>query len=181
MLRVGALRVCYDKMDIKAMETVFVTPFGKGHTPRSVFLETQKAIMVQYMQGCAWRPERDMKGWCLGGQPHLPAENHDGEPNLDNEDYLSHQSNFVCFFVTAIDDDENVSLLLCMSTAPWSSSCACDTRRHVSPQLRFSVAEVRGEVLTSAPGTGDRRTSAYSFSNQYSGMGRKDDFFDEKT
>ena len=33
-----------------------------------------------------------------------------------------------------------MSLLLEMSFAPWSSSFACDTRRHESPQLRVLVA-----------------------------------------
>ena len=41
-------------------------PFGKGHTLRSVFLETQRAIMVKYMQRWAWRPDRDMK-WVISG------------------------------------------------------------------------------------------------------------------
>ena len=121
-----------------------------------------------------------MKGWSPDDQSHLLVENQDGESNLDNEGFLNHQSNFVCFFVIVVDDDEHVSLLLCVSSAPWSSSCAYDTRWYVSPQLRFSGAEGGEDVLTSAPGTGDLRTSGWSSSNQCSGMGRKDDVSDEK-
>ena len=39
------------------------------------FLQAQKAMMVQYMQG--GRHE----GWYLGGQPDVLAENEDGDPN----------------------------------------------------------------------------------------------------
>ena len=85
------------------METVSTTPFGVGQTPRSVFLYTQRAIMVKYMQGWAWRPDGVVNG-------------------------------------------ENVSLLPWMSSAPWSSSYAYDTRRHVSPQLTFSVA-IEGKMF----------------------------------
>ena len=66
------------------------------------------ALMVQYMQGWAWRPDRDMKGWSPGGQPDL-IENQDDGPNLDNEDFRE-QSIFVCFFVISVGNGENMFL-----------------------------------------------------------------------
>ena len=45
--------------------------FGEGHTPRFTFLATHKLMMIHYLQWWAWRPERDMKEWHLGGQPDL--------------------------------------------------------------------------------------------------------------
>ena len=38
------------------------------------------------MQGLAWRPDKDIKGWCLGGQPDL-IEKQDDEPNFDSENF----------------------------------------------------------------------------------------------
>ena len=52
------------------------------------FLETQTALMVQCMQGWAWRPDRDMKGCSLGVQFDLLIESQDDGPNHDNEDFL---------------------------------------------------------------------------------------------
>ena len=51
-----------------------------------------------------------------------------------------------------------------MSSAPWSSSYAYDTRRHVSQQLRFSVARAGRDVLAFAPETCALRTSVQSSS-----------------
>ena len=91
LIRIGALRVCYDKTVNKAVETVFASPFWKRHT-WSVFLETEMAMMVQYMQGREWRPDRDMKGgvWVV---------------NLLC--FPSHHSNFVCFLATSAGNGEN--------------------------------------------------------------------------
>ena len=89
------------------------------------------------MQGWAWRPDRDMKEWCLGGQPDLMIENQDDGPNRDNEGFPEPSIELcVCFFVTSVGNGENVSLLLWISSAPWLSSCAHETRRHVSPRLK---------------------------------------------
>ena len=62
LIRVGALRPCHDKTIKKAMENVFTTLFGDVHTPRSVFLEAQRAMLVKYMQGWAWRPDTTWRG-----------------------------------------------------------------------------------------------------------------------
>ena len=67
LITIGAMRVCYDKTVIQAMESVLAALSGKGHTPWSDFLETEMELMVQYMQGWAWRP--------------LLAENQDEGPN----------------------------------------------------------------------------------------------------
>ena len=76
LIRIGAMRVCCDKTVTKAMGSVLATPFKKGHTPWSVFLKTQMALMVQFMQG--WRPDRDKKGLVSGwSTPDLLAENQD--------------------------------------------------------------------------------------------------------
>ena len=47
--------------------------------------------------------------------------------------------------------NENAFPLLWMSSAPWSSSCAFDTRRHASPLLWFSVAKTGTNVLAPGP------------------------------
>ena len=62
-----------------------------------------------------------------------------------------------------------------MSFASWLSSCANDTRRHVSPRLRVSVATA--DVLVFAHGTSDRRTSVHNSSDQYRGVRRKERAF----
>ena len=66
-----------------------------------------------------------------------------------------------------------VFLLLWMSFAHWSSSCAYDTR-HASPQLEFSVAKAGTDVLAVVPGRGDGWTGVQSASAQCREMGRKD-------
>ena len=87
LMNIVALKICNVKTITKAMETVIATPFGERHTPWTVFLETQTALMVQHMQGWAWRPDQDMKEWCRGGQPDVLIENQDDGPNRDNEDF----------------------------------------------------------------------------------------------
>ena len=77
----------------RATETVFATLFGKRHT-----LERQTALMVQYMQGWAWRPDRDMMVWCLGGLPDLLIENQDDGPNRDHENFAEPPVE-VCLFL----------------------------------------------------------------------------------
>ena len=67
LIRIGALRACYDKAVNKAMETVVTTPFGKGDTPRSVFLEPQRAIIEKKHARVGVSIDKDMKrvvsGW----------------------------------------------------------------------------------------------------------------------
>ena len=48
--------------------------------------------MLRHMQGWAWRADKDMRGWCLGGQPGLLIENQDDGPNRDNEDFPKQKS-----------------------------------------------------------------------------------------
>ena len=62
LIRNGALRACHDTTIKKPWRSCSLHSLGKGHTPRSVFLEIQRAIMVKYMQGWTWRLDRDMKG-----------------------------------------------------------------------------------------------------------------------
>ena len=121
LIKIGALKKCFEKAIIKAMETVFTTPYGKRLAPWTVFLETQTALMVHCMQGWALRLDRHMKGWCLGGQPDL-SRILMMDQILTMRTSLSRQWNFVCFFVTPAGIGENVSLPLWMSPAPWSSS-----------------------------------------------------------
>ena len=78
-------------------------------------------------------------GWCLGGLPDLLIENQDDGPNRDHENFAEPPIEVCLFLRNQWGNGENVSLLLWMSSAPWLSSCACDTRQHVSPQLRASV------------------------------------------
>ena len=76
-------------------------PFRKRHTPWTILLGTQTAMMMQFMQGWEWRPDRDTKGWCLGSQPDLLIENQDDGPNRDNENSLEPPIAF-CLFLRDI-------------------------------------------------------------------------------
>ena len=53
--------------------------------------------MVQHMQGWAWQSDRDMKGWCLGGQLDLLIVNQDHVANHDNEDFPEPPIEFCLF------------------------------------------------------------------------------------
>ena len=64
-------RTCHDKTIKKVMESSFTSSSAEVHTPRSTFLVSQKLMMMQYLQGCAWRPGRYMKGWYWSGRSHL--------------------------------------------------------------------------------------------------------------
>ena len=61
-------RACFDQATIKTMETVRYTFLG-GHTPRTVFMQKHRAIMVKYMQGWAGaarqRHERVVSDWTI--------------------------------------------------------------------------------------------------------------------
>ena len=85
MIKVGATQTCHDETVMKATDTSFTFPFEEGHTPRSTFLEAQKKMMLQCPQRRAWRPERDMKGRCLGGRPDLLPEKEGDDPINDND------------------------------------------------------------------------------------------------
>ena len=60
-----------------AIEAPFSFPLWRRHTRRSSFFEAQRLTMMHCLQGCMWRPEREMKGWDLGGRPDLLPENED--------------------------------------------------------------------------------------------------------
>ena len=90
--------------------------------------------------------------------------------------FLSHLSNFVCFFVTSVGNGENVFML-------WmSSSFGCRRAR-----LTFGCMSLRDSGYRSNAGKTFWRllpgpviggqVSVQSSSNQYSGMGRNDTFF----
>ena len=85
LIKGGASQTCHDKTVRKATETSFTFPFEEWHMPRTTFLETQKKMMLQCVQGWAWRPERDMKGWYLGGRPDLFPEKEGDDPIKDND------------------------------------------------------------------------------------------------
>ena len=68
---------------------------------------------------------------------------------------------------------KNVPPLLLMSSSLWSSSCGCDTRRYVSPQLRFLVATAGTDVLAPAPRAGDWRTKCTEFLQSVQRKGKK--------
>ena len=60
LIKVGVFQACHDKTSKQNIETSFTCPCGERHTPRSAFVEIHHLMMVHYMQGWAWRLERDM-------------------------------------------------------------------------------------------------------------------------
>ena len=56
----------------------FILPYWKMNTPRSCLMRSTRA-MLKGMTEKVWDPDREMKGWELGGRPDLLRENEDGE------------------------------------------------------------------------------------------------------
>ena len=163
LITIGALRSCFDKTIIKAMET---TRRGQSSWKH------KRAIMVKNHARVAWRLDKDMNGWYLGRQPYLLAENEDGDLNHGIKEFAEPSIEFR-FFVNGKKCARSAVDVVCPLVVV--VRILCSVARDSAAQVFGSNS--REDVLAPAPGTRDRRTSVQISSNQCSGMGREESLF----
>ena len=76
LLNDGVLLAKYEETINLAIKGSFILPFWRRNTPRSGFLRAQCLTMTG-MPEWVWAPERELKGWDVGGTPDLLPESED--------------------------------------------------------------------------------------------------------